>query len=167
MQTRSKTRNQSQALHTPFRTSVKIEEIDRPSKQIRKRILPDFKNTCEDSDNDSTSTFGEDDEDLSTRKFKYARVAPINLSGLLTLLPASEPAQNVVASLGQKQRLGVASKYDVDIDFDESSRAWRANKLLVGEGHFVYKCDSCDRRRVKGSDFCGVHRRSQKNNKKH
>ena len=28
--------------------------------------------------------------------------------------------------------------YDVDIDFDEASLAWRANKRLVGEGHFAY-----------------------------
>jgi hypothetical protein len=30
-------------------------------------------------------------------------------------------------------------KYDVSIDFDESSRAWRKNKIHIGEGHFIYK----------------------------
>jgi hypothetical protein len=49
--------------------------------------------------------------------------------------------------------------YSVDIDFDEASHAWRSNKVLVGEGHFAYKCDSCDRRSVKDSIYCGVHRR--------
>ena len=29
-------------------------------------------------------------------------------------------------------------EYSVDIDFDESSRAWRANKRHMGDGHFEY-----------------------------
>jgi len=30
-------------------------------------------------------------------------------------------------------------KYVVDIDFDESSKAWRKNKDSLGEGMFKYK----------------------------
>ena len=29
--------------------------------------------------------------------------------------------------------------YDVSINFDESSRAWRKNKIHVGEGFFKYR----------------------------
>ena len=29
----------------------------------------------------------------------------------------------------------------VDIDFDESSRAWRKNKIHIGSGYFAYKCN--------------------------
>ena len=29
-------------------------------------------------------------------------------------------------------------EFSVDIDFDESSRAWRANKRHIGDGHFEY-----------------------------
>ncbi len=29
--------------------------------------------------------------------------------------------------------------YDVDIDFDEASEAWRANKTSIGNGQYKYK----------------------------
>ena len=29
--------------------------------------------------------------------------------------------------------------YDVSIDFDESSKQWRKNKIHMGEGFFMYK----------------------------
>jgi hypothetical protein len=29
--------------------------------------------------------------------------------------------------------------YEVDIDFDLASEAWRANKISIGNGEFVYK----------------------------
>lgn len=69
-------------------------------------------------------------------------------------------------------------KYTVDIDFDEASRAWRANKRMVGEGHFVYIrtrsatkstrvesacCNQCDRPAV-SNEFCGVHSRRAASN---
>ena len=30
-------------------------------------------------------------------------------------------------------------EYDVNIDFDHSSKAWRKNKIQLGEGMFKYK----------------------------
>ena len=30
--------------------------------------------------------------------------------------------------------------YSVDIDFDEASRAWNANKRRIGNGEYVYIC---------------------------
>jgi hypothetical protein len=29
--------------------------------------------------------------------------------------------------------------YDVDIDFDEASEAWRSNKISIGNGQYKYK----------------------------
>ena len=29
--------------------------------------------------------------------------------------------------------------YEVDIDFDSASKAWRANKISIGNGNFKYK----------------------------
>jgi hypothetical protein len=30
--------------------------------------------------------------------------------------------------------------YSIDIDFDEASRAWNANKRSIGNGEYVYIC---------------------------
>ena len=30
--------------------------------------------------------------------------------------------------------------YEVNIDFDEASKAWRANKRSIGNGHYRYLC---------------------------
>jgi len=156
MQTRSKTiastRSFSPAQEKMFHTPEKRGRMNtpvRPTKPARKSVFPDLKNACDDSDNDSTSTFGEEDDDLNARKYKYARIAPLNANRELF-----EPR------LRQPKIHEPVQKYDVDIDFDEASRAWRSNKLLVGEGHFAYKCSSCNRRAVKGSEMCGIHRRS-------
>lgn len=35
-------------------------------------------------------------------------------------------------------------KYSVDIDFDESSRAWRANKRFTGQCHYTYRTPEKD-----------------------
>jgi hypothetical protein len=42
----------------------------------------------------------------------------------------------------------------VDIDFDESSRAWRANKRHMGDGHFEYT--DVPRNNLKQSVWCPV-----------
>ena len=33
----------------------------------------------------------------------------------------------------------MGKQYKIDIDFDESSKAWRKNKISLGEGMFKYK----------------------------
>jgi hypothetical protein len=146
---------QEKLFHTPEKRG-RMNTPARPTKPSRKSVLPDLKNTCDDSDNDSTSTFGEEDDDLNAGKYKYARIAPMNETPIRPLMNRElfEPA------LRLPKINKTVQKYDVDIDFDESSRAWRSNKLLVGEGHFAYKCASCNRRAVKGSEMCGIHRRS-------
>ena len=42
-------------------------------------------------------------------------------------------------------------EYSVDIDFDESSRAWRANKRHMGDGHFEYTDTYITRNNLKNS----------------
>lgn len=156
MQTRSKTIaskvSSNAADSTLFCTPEprrKLKTPERPSNPAALQLEEFSKD--DDWDNIRNSTFGEDGDESNEQKYQYARITPMNLNRELFEPSFRYPRPN-----------GNAPKYDVNIDFDESSSAWRSNKLLVGEGHFVYKCDSCERRRVKGSDFCGIHRRSNK-----
>jgi hypothetical protein len=55
--------------------------------------------------------------------------------------------------------------YAVEIDFDEASAAWKANKVAQGNGMYSYKCmgrtklDSpCKRKPLSGCDFCKLHK---------
>ena len=54
--------------------------------------------------------------------------------------------------------------YEVDIDFDEASAAWRANKKLVANGTFKYICcgitktgNKCNRQPLLNSEYCKTH----------
>ena len=31
-----------------------------------------------------------------------------------------------------------------EIDFDEASKEWRKNKIILKNGYFKYKCEKCD-----------------------
>lgn len=51
-------------------------------------------------------------------------------------------------------------------DFDESSRAWKANKRSIGNGSYVYVCQKqtitgkqCNKKCLKGIDFCSIHKK--------
>lgn len=55
--------------------------------------------------------------------------------------------------------------YEVSIDFDEASRAWKANKKPIGNGCYRYCClektkqgKSCKRESCPGADHCTIHR---------
>jgi hypothetical protein len=57
------------------------------------------------------------------------------------------------------------SLYEVDIDFDEASEAWRANKKHIGNGMFNYICsgstksgNKCNRQPVLNSEYCKTHK---------
>lgn len=63
---------------------------------------------CGDSDNDSTSTYDSEEEDEEIKSY----------------------TKNIFQA--------IAPKYEVHIDFDEASTAWRSNKRRVGES-WVYK----------------------------
>jgi hypothetical protein len=44
----------------------------------------------------------------------------------------------ITRSKGETKTLAKPQIVDSDIDFDGASRAWRANKTHVGNGHFEY-----------------------------
>jgi len=42
--------------------------------------------------------------------------------------------------------------YEVNIDFDESSEAWKANKKSIGNGNYKYICS----KRGKNNKYCSI-----------
>jgi hypothetical protein len=53
--------------------------------------------------------------------------------------------------------------YEVNIDFDEASAAWKANKKSTGGGCYKYICEhrnknnKCRRNPIPGENFCSNH----------
>ena len=54
--------------------------------------------------------------------------------------------------------------YEVNIDFDEASNAWRANKKNLNNGTFKYICcgltktsNKCNRQPLENSEYCKIH----------
>jgi hypothetical protein len=54
--------------------------------------------------------------------------------------------------------------YTVEINFDEASICWRANKKCIGNGHYKYIClqktksgNQCKRESLKFCDNCKIH----------
>lgn len=54
--------------------------------------------------------------------------------------------------------------YEVNIDFDEASEAWKANKKSIGNGSYKYIClqktkqgKSCKREACPQCDYCKIH----------
>jgi len=54
--------------------------------------------------------------------------------------------------------------YEVNIDFDEASAAWKANKKSTGGGCYKYVCEyrnknnkKCNRNPIPGENFCCKH----------
>jgi len=60
-------------------------------------------------------------------------------------------------------------KYEVNIDFDGASAAWKANKKSIGNGQYKYICQAqsktskkeCKREAMKGCDVCKIHASQQ------
>ena len=58
----------------------------------------------------------------------------------------------------------VKQLYEVNIDFDEASRAWNANKKSIGNGHYKYICTigknglQCGKSCYKDLSYCWIHR---------
>ena len=52
-------------------------------------------------------------------------------------------------------------EYDVNINFDEASAAWKANKKSIGGGSYKYICEyknkNCKRNPILGCKFCSTH----------
>jgi len=54
--------------------------------------------------------------------------------------------------------------YEVNIDFDAASEAWKANKMSIGNGSYRYICckrgknnNICISKCLSGEDYCRVH----------
>jgi hypothetical protein len=54
--------------------------------------------------------------------------------------------------------------YEVNIDFDGASEAWKANKKSIGNGSYKYICakrgknnNCCIRKCLHGEDYCKTH----------
>jgi len=54
--------------------------------------------------------------------------------------------------------------YEVVIDFDGASEAWKANKKTAGNGTYTYVCqkktitgNSCTKKCLAGEHFCKIH----------
>jgi hypothetical protein len=60
--------------------------------------------------------------------------------------------------------------FKVDIDFDQASNAWKANKKTNGNGTYVYIClqltkggNQCQKKPLSGCEFCKIHKKYIKN----
>jgi len=54
--------------------------------------------------------------------------------------------------------------FEVNIDFDEASEAWRANKKSIGNGSYKYLCaklnknnNCCANKCIYGENYCKTH----------
>jgi hypothetical protein len=57
-----------------------------------------------------------------------------------------------------------AAQYEVNIDFDEASKAWKANKKSIGNGSYRYVCAKIDKNNnhciakcLPGENYCKTH----------
>jgi len=167
MQTRSQTRRAAAS-------ALRIQAVEQHSFETRrsKRLQELGYNTYEpavwvaewlnskdyDSDNDSTSTYNTEDADAATaadyywfNNDEYEQEEPIRLTRSTTESQQISP-YNTRSTASRRE-------YEVNIDFDEASRAWRANKRRVGEGHFQYFCP-CSNQRNATRNREGVQTRS-------
>jgi len=66
----------------------------------------------------------------------------------------------------------VRPELEVNIDFDEASRAWKENKISIGNGSYKYVCckrtitnQICSKKCLPGQDYCSIHYKSFIKNK--
>ena len=67
-------------------------------------------------------------------------------------------------SRGSQTKSETKQLYEVNIDFDEASEAWRANKKSIGNGTYKYICAKrcknnklCTGKCLHGEDYCKTH----------
>ena len=65
-------------------------------------------------------------------------VVPIVIAVIPTSIPSSIRTLPKTITEPRYLRKRKGRQYAVDIDFDEASRAWRANKRALGNGEFKY-----------------------------
>jgi hypothetical protein len=74
---------------------------------------------------------------MQTRSQTKKLLVNVNVKELATQEPViKEPVSKDTVIIESPYRHPL---YDVDIDFDEASIAWRANKKSIGNGQFKYK----------------------------
>lgn len=63
-----------------------------------------------------------------------------------------------------KREMENITLYIVDIDFDEASIMWKANKKRIGNGSYKYICsqitksgNKCKRESLQGCHYCRIH----------
>ncbi len=68
-------------------------------------------------------------------------------------------------STNKMEHLKLLPLYEVNIDFDEASEAWKSNKKSIGNGQYVYICGAtlkngkkCQRKPKKDSTTCFQHK---------
>ena len=61
-------------------------------------------------------------------------------------------------------KYNTSTLYEVNIDFDEASIAWRSNKKQMDNGMFKYICcgitktgNKCARNPLQNSEYCKIH----------
>ena len=64
----------------------------------------------------------------------------------------------------------IREEYNVNIDFDEASKAWMINKKKIGDGSYTYVCGittkqgkPCQNKPMKGKCKCSVHKKYKSN----
>ena len=71
---------------------------------------------------------------------------------------------DVMKNLVTMKEINIAPLYEVNIDFDEASKSWKANKKSIGNGSYKYMCcgitktgNKCNRQSLDFVDFCKIH----------
>jgi hypothetical protein len=61
-------------------------------------------------------------------------------------------------------RYELEAMYEVNIDFDAASEAWKKNKVSIGNGSYGYLCAKCEttgihckKPCIQGKDYCSKH----------
>jgi hypothetical protein len=75
---------------------------------------------------------------------------------------------NDVQQINNVQKINERQEYNVNINFDEASDAWRQNKKSIGNGSYKYICISkkkeiqCGKSCYKNLTYCWQHRNYKK-----
>jgi hypothetical protein len=71
---------------------------------------------------------------------------------------------NSVVTIMDTIKTSNAPLYEVNIDFDEASKAWKANKKSIGNGSYKYMCcgitktgNKCNRQSLDFVHYCKIH----------
>lgn len=73
--------------------------------------------------------------------------------------------ERILRSSAKKNNAKIMPEYEVNIDFDESSRLWNENKKKTSSGLYKYICDGftktskkCERVCQNNTNYCYQHR---------